>query len=56
VKFVGKLLAAMRNQCFKRSSIIFDGNFEFTDFNLGNLAGELYASHWSEVTYHCYRF
>jgi hypothetical protein len=28
----------MRKQCFKRSSVILDGNFEITDFIFENLA------------------
>jgi len=38
VKFVGKLLAIMRKQCFTRSTVILDRNFEFTDFTLEILA------------------
>ena len=47
----------MRKQYFKRSSVILDRNFEFTDSIFENLARGLYASRWPEVTeVHCYRF
>jgi len=53
VKIVGKLLAIMRRQCFKLSTVILDRNFEFTDFIFENLVRGFYASRWPEVTCHC---
>jgi len=50
VKFIGKLQAIIRKQCFKRSTAILDRNFEFTDFIFENLARGLYASRWPGVT------
>ena len=46
----------MPKQCFKRSTVILDRNFEFTDFIFENLARGFYAFRRPEVTYDCYRF